>query len=301
MLYVKGERGYPERLSLVPNPPHVLRTSGPLEPPARAVAIVGARDAIPEAVEFAEGLAFDLASRGVVVISGGAVGVDAAAHRGALRAGGTTWCVPPTGRNHVYPKRNAALFAEIEASEKSRMLWVFADDEPYVSDHTPRYRNAVLVALAEAVVVVQARIKSGSRNAATWARDFGRELWVVPAAPWMKRFEGSREELARGARPLWSTDDLLVSLGLAPARRTVELERPPPSRQTTLFEVDQAGWSEEEKLLFSLCSTEPKHIEDLAREAGLRYPSAVSSLLTLSLKDVVVEGPEGFFRRTSRR
>jgi predicted Rossmann fold nucleotide-binding protein DprA/Smf involved in DNA uptake len=114
--YQLDHRDYPEALRELPNPPAVLTASGPLEP-RRAIAIVGSRQAGDEARAFAHDLAYQLASAGIVVVSGGAVGVDAAAHRGALEAGGTTWVVSPTGKDRVYPAEHRALFEEIARSE----------------------------------------------------------------------------------------------------------------------------------------------------------------------------------------
>jgi DNA processing protein len=297
--YVKGTADYPSCFAGLPNPPGVVTTSGPLDLSKRVVAIVGSRAAIPEAVAFTEELAFELAKGDFVVISGGAVGVDSAAHRGALRAGGATWCVPPTGKHHVFPKQNRALFAEIEACPRSRMIWAFGDDEDYEPKH-PRFRNAILMSLAHDVVVVQAYVKSGSRNAAGWARDLGRRLWVVPAAPWMKKFEGSLDELANGARPLFRLADFFREIGLSATEHEREAKENARPRQRSLFEPDKSRWSEDEKRVFSETSPTPIHVEKLASAAGLSYPQAISSLLTRSLKDVVVEGPDGFFRRSER-
>lgn len=294
--YEKGKEGYPTCLKTWPSRPLVITASGPFEEQKNAVAIVGSRDAIPESIAFAEELAFTLASRGIVIISGGARGVDTAAHEGALRAGGATWCVSPVGRNHVYPPKNRALFERIAACPRSRMIWPHDDDQEY-AEHTPRFRNALLVGLAKTVVVVQAHFKSGSRNAAGWARDFDRELWVVPAAPWMKSFDGSHAELTAGARPLWSVSHFLVALGLEPP----ELEGKRTPRQESLFEPDTTGWTENETRVFSVTSDVPQTREQLATKAGLAYTAAVSSLLTLSLKDVVVESPNGYSRRSKRR
>jgi DNA processing protein len=306
---------YPDALRELPNPPRVLTTSGPLvrAPGMRAIAIVGSRDACDEALVFAHGLAFQLASAGVLVISGGAVGVDGAAHRGAMAAGGTTWVVSPTGKNRLYPPQHKELFEEVAASSDSRMLWSFDDDESR-TDHSFRYRNGVLAALSEVLVMVQAHYKSGSRNAARWARSMGRPVWAVPAAPWMGAFCGSISEIEQEtARPLYSVGKFFEVLGLGEptcppevspsmfhADRPREINRPsltpkkPPPKP-----VDQGGWEPDEILLFSKISLVPIHPDEMATRTGLSAISVSTALLTLSLKDVVVEGPNGFFRRKS--
>jgi DNA processing protein len=307
--------GYPERLRALPNPPRVLSSTAPLEAQARVVAIVGSRRAADASLTFAYDLAFELAKAGIVVISGGAVGIDAAAHRGAMAAGGATWVVCPTGRNHVYPPQNRKLFEDIGASSQGRVLWPFPDAQARTSDSF-LYRNGILAALSETLVVVQARLQSGSRNAVAWARALDRPVWAMTAAPWMDEFRGSTTEIEQGrARPLCSARQLLRELGVrvpvrelthrtarednliqaeAPLKRAlVRIPKPPQKAPPN------ASWTPEEKALFSVLCTTPRHIDQIVAEAGLSIPPAATALLTLALKNVVVEGPNGFYRRKS--
>jgi DNA processing protein len=289
---------YPLALANLSKKP-VLRTSGPLRHHRRSVAIVGSRAPIREAVEFTRDLASTLAEAGVLVISGGAVGIDTAAHEGAMKKG-STWCVAPNGRDHPSPKENVALFEQIEASERSRMIWPFPDDTK--KDHqTPKDRNRILVGLATMIVVVQARFASGSRNAAAHARRLGKPLFVVPAAPWMTAFSGSLQELSQGARVLVHPSQLIQALGLPWDGK----ERwPLPSEQLGLpnfEEVPEApetgSWTEDEKVVFSVLSSTVQHADEVVARTGLHTGAIHTALLTLSLKDVVVEGPDGFYRR----
>lgn len=277
----------------------VLRTSGPLPHHRKSVAIVGSREPIPEAVDFARDLARVLADHGVLVISGGAVGIDTAAHEGAMEKG-TTWCVAPNGRDHPYPHANVALFERIAASERSRMIWPFPD-RTAKDKETPKERNRILVALATRVVVVQARFTSGSRNAAAHARKLGKPLFVVPAAPWTSEFNGSLHELSRGASILVHPSQLIQSLGLPWHGK----ERwPVPPQQLGLPNLEEApeapetgSWTGQEKAIFSALSRTVQHADDLVARTGLSASATFTALLTLSLKDVVVEGPDGFYRR----
>lgn len=302
---------YPRSLCHLDEPPTVT-VSGPLVGD-RVVAIVGSREASDDAQRFAFGLAYHLGRADVVVVSGGAVGIDRTAHEGAMHAGGATWLVSPTGRGQVFPTANRDLVARIEASARSRVIWPFEDGRPK-DPQTPRFRNGVLVALAECVVVIQAALKSGSRNAAAWGRRLGRPVYVVPGTPWMDEFKGSVAEGARGALPLWSYEWFFERLGLptpnikdpssawsgimppsapVPRRRA----RPQTYSDTPLFDVDPTTWSEDEKCVFSKLSLAPTHQDTIISQSGLRTSSTLTALLTLSLKDVVVEGPDGFFRR----
>ena len=313
---------YPEALHSLPNPPEILTTSGPLEP-RRAVAIVGSRDATEDALLFAHGLAYQLARAGIVVVSGGALGIDGAAHRGALAAGSATWVVSPTGRNRLYPPEHRALFAEIAASEESRMLWSFPD-ETEATTNTFMYRNGVLAALSVALVVVQARYASGSRNAARWARSMGRKVWAVTAFPWSGEFCGSHAMIQEeAAKPFCTTRHFFKSLGLGrpveappvdPASLLIGARRVPGPRRSKKHgrasfsrvvpedppkPLATGSWTPEERLIFSMVLTHPVHVEEIVDVTALPVPSVTTALLTLSLKDVVVEGPDGFFRRRS--
>lgn len=304
-LYPSTHPDYPEALTRLTQPPAFTAT-GPI-PKARAVAIVGSREAFHECAEFAYGLARDLAKAGITIVSGGATGIDAAAHRGALEAGGATWVVCPTGKNHVAPAQHGRLFREIARSKNGRLIWPFADDAKAETDNY-RARNGILVQLSEAVVVIQAGLKSGSRNACSWARHLRRPLWVVPGPPWGEwaaKFAGSNEVLATepNARMLGSRAQLFESLGLAPAVGRRRSKRPSSSPEQQILSpllgaTPDPTWTPEENAMFLATLAIPQHREILAEKAALPIGSAITALLTLTLKDVVVEGPDGFFRRT---
>lgn len=311
--------GYPRSLVPHDSQPSIV-TSGPLDDGSRRIAIVGSRTGDSGSQELAHQLAYHLAKAGFVIVSGGAVGVDTAAHKGARKAGGATWVVACTGRGApAYPEENGSLFAEIERDPRSRMIWPFHDGTP-MTRTTPRFRNTILVMLAEHVVVVQAHARSGSLNAASAARYYGRPLWVVPGAPWNKQSEGSLQLLVDGARPVWSVesfftdlglprpdmDDTHATLGLTNVARTrkprhvrkvsrsVQLPISPGAPRT----VDVASLTNEERRVLSCISMGRTQQDEIIAKTGLGTSSAVSALLTLSLKDVVVEGPGGFFRRS---
>ena len=307
-----GDPHYPEALNALPNPPPVVVASAPI-PQRRAVAIVGARAATKESLAFATTLATALAKARIVVVSGGALGVDGAAHRAALAAGGDTWVVTGNGRRHPYPPEHVALFEEVEASEHSRMIWPFEDD---ANNGEFIYRNGVIVAFAEALVVIQARIQSGSRSAARWARSMNRPVWAMTAYPGMGRFAGTYAEIEQGlSRPLSSVNQLFHALKLPEPERPWDplleegFQKPFRSKKNAPASLsarvqkqvgtpaDQEDWSQEEKLVYSDLLGIPTHIDEIVGRLRLPPGSAVTALLTLSSKDVVVEGPDGFFRR----
>ena len=274
---------YPSRLRRLARPPSTLTIGGGSLEAARAVAVVGSREAHGEAAEFAHKLAVTLARAQIVVVSGGALGIDAAAHRGALDGGGRTWAVAGTGHERCFPEQHSDLYDSIAAGPGA-MVWPFA---PATEARGGNFvaRNRVLVALSDAVVVVQAGPLSGALNAADWATKLRVPLWVVPAPPWLgPGFDGSRGLLDQGrARALQSVDSLLSSL--APQGPSGAL--PPPPRPLS------AG----ESAVLEATSSVPLHLDEIALRAQSPAPAVLASLLTLALENVVVEGPPGFFRR----
>jgi DNA processing protein len=206
----------PPRLRDLRSPPAELHAWGEL-PRGPALAVVGTRRSTEEGEAYARRLCAQLARSGVAILSGGALGIDTAAHTGALEAGGTTVVVAPCGFERPYPASNTELFRRILRSGGAYVSLVGGD----VAATSAAFfsRNACLVALAHAVVMVQAPIRSGARNALAQARRLGRPVLVAPEAPWRPEGAGCIAELKLGARPIGSCRDVLAVLqaqGLRP-------------------------------------------------------------------------------------
>jgi DNA processing protein len=268
-----------------------------------AIAIVGTRVPSPDATAFARELATAVVSRRGIVLSGGALGIDTAAHEAALDADGVTWVVAATGQAELFPPENAALFTRVSAS-RGAMIWPF-DDDRKASPPSFFARNGVLAALAHALVVVQAGVPSGTLNAASWARRLGRPVWAVCAPPWMPGYVGCGSVIERGARPLVSVASFLRSVGLVPSRRTSASKRAPanppatenPRRAPTSTPALASLNPLELELLGLLPLQKGQHIDEIAAKSGLSAPVVARTLLTLALENVVEESPEGFFSR----
>jgi DNA processing protein len=290
------DHNYPPRLRSLPDPPASITVSGGAVDSACAVAVVGSRQAVPDALHFAKDLALELTKAGVVVVSGGAEGVDRAAHEGALFAGGRTWAIAGTGHEHCFPPEHAALFAVIGRGPGA-MVWPFSPGYQRRSGFL--LRNRVLVALSDAVVIVQAGLRSGALHAASWAKKLQKPLWVVPAAPWMSGFDGSRQLLDAGARPLASIEGFLGALGVA--GRPVAGSPPVPPQAVEPFLGPSrpllAPLSAPAVAVLAALSARASHADAIAARAHLTAQATAATLLTLALEDVVVEGPPGFFRR----
>jgi DNA processing protein len=260
---------------------------GPIEA-SHTVAIVGSRHANADAQAFARELSATLARAGAVVVSGGALGIDAAAHRGALDVGGRTWAVAGTGCEHCFPPAHADLFAAI-GDGPGAMVWPFPPSSPARSGAF-LIRNRVLVALSDAVIVAQAGIPSGALRAAECARLAGKPLWVVPAPPWATEFAGSLQLLQEGVRPLANVEAFLETLKL-PRRQALV---PEPSERSNAPPVKMDPI---QSVVLEATLNVPLHLDAIAGRAHVTAQVAAVALLTLALEAVVVEGPPGFFRR----
>ncbi|MGH3080932.1 MAG: DNA-processing protein DprA [Gaiellaceae bacterium] len=207
---------FPARLREIFDPPPALYLRGAGGPEllaGRAVAVVGARACSPYGVQVARMLGRELAAAGLVVVSGLARGVDGEAHRGALEAGGITVAVLGCGIDRDYPASHAQLSRRIE----ERGL-VVSEYEPCVEPAPWRFpaRNRIIAGLCEAVVVVEARERSGALITADFALEEGREVFAVPGEITAALSTGTNALLKLGATPLTSARDVLDTLGIEP-------------------------------------------------------------------------------------
>ncbi len=201
---------YPSALKEIVDPPPVLFLQGSaavLQPPA--IAIVGARRASELGRRFAFGLASELAAAGVCVVSGLALGVDGAAHEGALQSGGPTLAVLGTGIDQIYPSAHRHLRNRIQ--ENGLLLSEFPPGSGPERHHFPR-RNRVISGLSAGVVVVEAGGKSGSLITARLALEQGREVFAVPGPPGLPGSQGVNRLLKEGAQLVESADDIFAAL-----------------------------------------------------------------------------------------
>lgn len=212
------DAAWPRRLADLAEPPLWLRVAGRMLWPEPIVAIVGTRHSDEEAERFTFQLAAELCDAGCTIVSGGAYGIDAAAHQGALEAAGCTVAVLATGLREAYPKHHGSLFGRI--AEQGALLTESPDEQQLWPSLFLR-RNRLIAALAEAVVVVQAPFKSGALSTAAWAKQLGRPLLTTPSAPWDPRGEGCLALLRQGATICTSARDVL-SVALSGAARTEE-------------------------------------------------------------------------------
>lgn len=240
------------------------------------IAIVGSRKSAAEILAYTKTLAGEVVEAGGIVVSGGALGADTAAHEGAINAGGITWVIAPNGRHHPYPKENKGLFEKIERGA-GIMVWPFRADARSTRAGFHK-RNSVLVELADALVVVQANHGgSGAYTTAKKALEARKPVWVVPPPPWIDDAEGSLLLVARpGIRVLHRSRDLLVSVGLA--------QRVPPERR------DDAN---EQAILDVLSKGDALHREQLLKATNLSVSQLSMALFDLQMEGIVRERIDG--------
>jgi DNA processing protein len=211
--------GYPPLLDRIVDPPPVLWARGVSTVlSGRAVAIVGSRAATSYALAVAERLGGELAERGAVVVSGMARGVDGAAHRGCVQAGGSTVAVLGSGPDVIYPAEHRRLADEILA--KGCLVSELGPGAPPLPEHFPQ-RNRLISGISLAVVVVEASENSGSLITARRALDQGREVMAVPGSVLSGRNRGSHALLKDGAKVVETADDILEELGWSGSRARV--------------------------------------------------------------------------------
>ncbi len=249
-----------------------------VEAPAAVVAVVGTRRATHDGQAIARRLAAELAEAGVEVVSGLARGIDQAAHRGALEAGGRTLAVLGTGLDVDYPSGTRELRRRIVASGGLVTEQVHGFGVRHRSQFTAR--NRILVGLADAVVVVEAGARSGALNSASWAADLGREVLVVPASPSSPTAAGSLQLLREGAVPVRDASDVMAEIGLtgrADDRRPEVPREVPP----------------EVRAVHELLSPRGTSMSALADAAGLPVRQVLVATSTLEALGLALRLPDG--------
>jgi DNA processing protein len=280
-------------------PPPTLYVRGEL-PRLPGIAVVGRRAASAEAITFTRALVHDLAAAGFSVWSGGALGVDAAAHEAALSARAPTVVVAGAGLSNPYPAEHAPLFDRVLRAGGA-LVSRLPDPTPPRPAHFLA-RNQVLAAMTVATVVVEAGLQSGARSASAAARRLGRPLCVVPHPPWSEAGAGCAEELVLGARAVTCAKDVLAAIGHGPAplRRRSAVRPEPTTLPLPLQTGEKPTLGRLEQTILGVLTHRPMHVDVICATVGAPLPAVAGALLTLTLQAVVVEGPAGSYRRGTR-
>lgn len=273
---------YPQTLLEIPDPPSLLYVRGRKELLNRpTLAIVGSRNPTAQGVHNAERFAQSFAESGFVIASGLALGIDAAAHRGALAAGGDTIAFIGTGIDRVYPARNKELAVEI--ASRGTIVSEFPLGTPVMAANFPR-RNRLISGVARGVLVVEAAVDSGSLITARLAGEQGREVFAIPGSIHSPQARGCHKLIKQGAKLVESAADVLEELNWSQAAN--EASRRPSD-----------SLAEEDGDLLALLGFDPCGVDELALRAGLAADAVSVALLHLELDGRVAALPGGYYQR----
>jgi DNA processing protein len=294
------DESYPELLRGIQDPPAILFVRGELVGAKRRVALVGARAADEPALRLSRRFAEGLAALGIEVVSGGARGVDAEAHAGALWGGGSTVAVLGTGVDVAYPPENAALFDRIAAGGGA-VVSELPPGTPPSRQSFPR-RNRTIAGLAHATVVVRATAASGALITAKHAATAGRRVFAVPGEPGEPLAAGPHHLLASGvAAPVQSAEEIAQLLGWLPhggpvARKDAGLASREPVPGTRAS-IEQPLDGPARRVWELLDERRGLHVDALAARAQLRAQEALRWLTELELKGLILQKPGKVFLR----
>lgn len=294
VLIRRGLPPYPPQLQTIAVPPDFLYLRGMLEErDTQAVAIVGSRHCTSYGLRVAERLAADLARAGFTIISGLARGIDAAAHRGALKAGGRTIAVLAGGLSKIYPPEHVEL-----ADQVARAGALVTESPMRMEPMAGMFpaRNRIISGLARAVVLVEAAEKSGALITASHAAEQGREVYAIPGPVDSATSAGTLELLRKGARLARHARDILEDLqGIA---ALVGPDAASASPQAGVPTVPPANLDAVQQRIWEALEGEPRHIDELTRTLSLPVAELSRTLMLLEMNRIVRRLPGNRFERS---
>lgn len=279
----RGERGYPESLAEIPDSPWILYYKGRLpEEKKPTVAIVGARQCSEYGRAMARTIARSLSEAGVTIVSGMAAGIDAAGHWGALDASGETYGVLGNGVDICYPRSSGPLYEKL-LKQGGVLSEYFPGTKP-----CPRFfplRNRIISALSDAVIVIEARIRSGSLITADYALEQGKEIYALPGRITDPLSGGTNRLIRQGAFAIVSVEELLRDLPVGSGKIAEKTE------------AQKNMLAKEEMVVYSCLDFVPKCLEELLEETALSLGVLSETLLTLRKKGLCEETFPNQYRR----
>jgi DNA processing protein len=277
-----GDAAYPASLLDTADPPLMLYAQGRVELlRSPSVAVVGSRNPTPQGSDNARAFARHLSQSGLTVISGLALGIDGAAHAGALEGQGGTVAVMGTGADRIYPARHRALAHRI--AEHGLLLTEFDLGMPPLPDNFPR-RNRIIAGLARGTLVVEAALPSGSLSTAHAAVEAGREVFAVPGSIHSPQSRGCHALIKQGAKLVETAEDILVELRWGAGTPSATPTPTAPQAESALLEA---------------LGHEPTTLDALSARTGQGAAELNAQLLELELEGRVARLPGGLFQRRS--
>lgn len=275
------DEGYPPLLKETANPPAVLFYKGALPDYEKTIAIVGARKATAYGIGAAKHFAEELAKRGIVIVSGGARGIDTASHEGAMAAGAPTVAIFACGLDVTYPPENRNLFLQI-VETGGTLLSEYPPGTKPLGRQFPA-RNRIIAGMSRGVLVTEAAIRSGSLITTDFALEEGRDVFSVPGSILSSMSEGTNHLIRNGAICTTSAEDILSEYDWD--EETEEKEGAPA-----------IPLSLEEELVYRYCTTGTAvSVEDIFIQSGIPLPKITMILLSLTVKGVITEAGPGLY------
>jgi DNA processing protein len=284
---------YPKQLLSIETPPPLLFVMGDPDVLSHpGISIVGSRNPTPSGREIAFDFARELAGYGLCITSGLAMGIDTAAHKGALKADGITIAVAATGLDRVYPSSNRELAHQIV--EQGALISEFPIGTEVRAGHFPR-RNRIISGLSVGTLVVEAALRSGSLITARLAMEQGRDVFAIPGSINNPLARGCHQLLREGARLVESAADILEELA---GRISLSLTPHPPEKAP---QTEPDELSPDHVYLLEKMGFDPISIDQLVRHCGLTAEEVSSMLLIMELEGRVAALPGGFYQRLKPR
>ncbi|MBI2068028.1 MAG: DNA-protecting protein DprA [Deltaproteobacteria bacterium] len=276
----KSDPFYPPSLKETEEPPSKLWVSGERESLSKGyrIAIVGSRKPTRYGEKVAYDLAYELALRRIIVVSGLAYGIDRQAHEGALAAGGKTIAVLGCGLDYPYPKKNLDLKERI--ANAGAVLSEFSPETAAISPHFPR-RNRIISALSLGVIVVEAAVRSGALSTTAWGLSQGKEIFAVPGNITSPLSAGTNRLIQNGATPVLQVEDVLEALSLSHLVPHLK---------------ERQNFSPEEKIVEVLGEIGEASVDEIRGKTGLPISQLTALLVSLEICGKIAQLPGGRYR-----
>ena len=285
---------YPDRLRDLPDSPAILFDQGNRNASAeRTVSIVGSRSASYKGLEATRKLSEQLSLKGITVISGLAYGIDAAAHQGCLRGGAPTVAVLGCGLDQDYPRENAALRQEI-LRNGGQILSEFVPGEKPLGWHFP-WRNRIISGMGDALIVMEARIRSGSMTTVQHALNQGKEVFVYPGEPGSIKSEGNHQLLREGAVYFVFAEDILEDMGWLDRKEQLA------QNKERSVSTAPAGLSPEELAVLQRLEGGELSFDQLCASVKIQAAQLSAVLSMLQIQGMIEPLPGKLFRRTDQQ
>jgi len=282
-----NDPAYPALLREIPDPPPLLYICGTIDGLEKNIAVVGSRNATAYGISSTQRLCADLAAFNMTIVSGMAIGIDTAAHQGALAAKGKTIAVLGSGFNNIYPSENLHLFRRI--AEEGAVISEFPLDAEPEAHHFP-IRNRIISGMSMGTVVVEATRKSGSLITARLAAEQNREVFAVPGSIQSFKSTGTHTLIKQGAKLVENAQDVLEELAAfmdAPRRS----EDGDPRHKAAVLPLLPS----DELAVYKVLSPYPEHIDTIVRKTCIEPGKLLGLLLQLELKGMVHQLPGKLF------